>query len=131
MHLLFRTPQIAYFQRDAQLRCALQQQVLIGNNDKRDIRRRKRQLNTQVDAYSCRFTGGNCQRQKGDIFHRLLIFFEAVFDKRTIAQLAQPVLIQLVRLEGADGDARLLALLLRAHIGVAPFYHLYQMPAEL
>ena len=123
---------IPHLQINAKLRGTLLQQIFIGNDNKGNFGRRSSKLHTQIGAYACRFTSGNNQgcRKHGSI-HWLLVLFKTIFDKRPVAQLAQPVLVQLVRLERADGNACLLAFLLHADIGIAPLQYLYQMPAKL
>ena len=66
-----------HLQTDAKLRGALLQQILIGNDNKRNIRRRGSKLNTQVYAYSCGFTGCDRQGWNGNIFH---LWFEPITD---------------------------------------------------
>src|SRR4030065_1002780 len=84
----------------AELRGTLQQQILVGTDDERDIGRRSGKLHTQVRPYAGRFAGSDRQRVgKGSGIHRLVFLLEAVLDKRTVAQLAQPVLVLLVGFE--------------------------------
>ena len=121
-----------HLQINAKLRGTLQQQIFIGDDDEGNIGRRNGKLHTQIGAYACRFARGNDQGcRKHNSIHRLIVNFKTIFDKRPVTQLAQPVLVQLVRLERADGNACLLAFLLHADIGIAPLQYLYQMPAKL
>ena len=114
------------------MRGTLLQQIFIGDDNEGDFGGCCSKLHTQIGAYACRFTRGNdqwCRKRNG--IHWLFFLFETIFDERAVAQLAQPVLELFIRLECADRDACLLALLLLADIGIAPLQHLDQMPAEL
>lgn len=92
------TYHFTYLQLDAELCGALLQQILVADHDERNIGRHNGKPHAQIRADARRFAGSDRQwRRKGCRHtHRLTGFFEVVFNKRAVTQLAQPVLVLLV-----------------------------------